>query len=179
MSATAIMSEVIHHSRADSAAQQASRDDIAAELFTGHYGRLAGWVRRLVDDDGTAHEIASEAFTRLLSRLHKVDDPPGYLYVIAANLVRDHWRRTGRERRALRREATQPSASMRDSTPDIDIRELVDRLPERLRVPVLLHYFADFPVREVARLVGRPEGTIKSDLFAARAELRKALEGAR
>jgi hypothetical protein len=38
------------------------------ELFNACYPRLAGWVRRLVDDDETAHEIASEAFTRLLAR---------------------------------------------------------------------------------------------------------------
>ena len=40
----------------------------AEELFNACYPRLAGWVRRLVDDDDTAHEIAAEAFTRLLAR---------------------------------------------------------------------------------------------------------------
>ena len=42
--------------------------EAAEELFNACYPRLAGWVRRLVDDDETAHEIASEAFTRLLAR---------------------------------------------------------------------------------------------------------------
>jgi hypothetical protein len=32
--------------------------DAAEELFRGVYPKLAGWVRRLVDDDDTAHEIA-------------------------------------------------------------------------------------------------------------------------
>ncbi len=73
----------------------------AQELFTASYARLAGWVRRLVDDDDTAHEIAAEAFTRLLARWRKLDNPQGYLYMIAANLVRDQWRRAGRERRAI------------------------------------------------------------------------------
>ena len=72
------------------------------ELFKGVYPRLAGWVRRLVDDDETAHEIASEAFVRLLSRWTRVDSPQSYLYMIATNLIRDHWRKTERERRALR-----------------------------------------------------------------------------
>ena len=36
----------------------------AEELFTTCYPRLAGWVRRLVDDDDTAHEIAAEALDR-------------------------------------------------------------------------------------------------------------------
>ena len=72
----------------------------AEELFNACYPRLAGWVRRLVDDDDTAHEIAAEAFTRLLARWSSLDNPQSYLYMIATNLVRDHWRRAGRERRA-------------------------------------------------------------------------------
>src|ERR1700678_1362063 len=46
----------------------ADADASAEELFRRVYPKLAGWVRRLVDDDDTAHEIASEAFVRLLSR---------------------------------------------------------------------------------------------------------------
>ena len=69
--------------------------EAAEDLFNACYPRLAGWVRRLVDDDDTAHEIASEAFTRLLARWSGLDNPQSYLYMIAANLVRDHWRRSG------------------------------------------------------------------------------------
>ena len=47
----------------------------AEELFNACYPRLAGWVRRLVDDDDTAHEIASEAFTRLLARWSGAGQP--------------------------------------------------------------------------------------------------------
>src|ERR1700732_1943201 len=75
--------------------------EAAEDLFNACYPRLAGWVRRLVDDDDTAHEIASEAFTRLLARWSGLDNPQSYLYMIATNLVRDHWRKSGRERRAL------------------------------------------------------------------------------
>src|SRR5215469_544736 len=86
-----------------SVARLRSTDREAAEdLFNACYPRLAGWVRRLVDDDDTAHEIASEAFTRLLSRWSGLDNPQSYLYMIATNLVRDHWRKSGRERRAMR-----------------------------------------------------------------------------
>src|SRR5215469_15539939 len=99
--------------------------EAAEDLFNACYPRLAGWVRRLVDDDDTAHEIASEAFTRLLSRWTSLDNPQSYLYMIATNLV--------------------------------------------------LYHYAGLPVREVASLLGRPEGTVKADLHQARARLRAAL----
>ena len=148
----------------------------AEELFHACYPRLAGWVRRLVDDDDTAHEIASEAFTRLLARWSSLDNPQSYLYMIATNLIRDHWRKTERERRALR-SVTAAAAFDEVAYPvqDVDVRNLIASLPARLRDPFLLHYYAGFGVREIAILLKRPEGTIKADLYHARARLKEAL----
>ena len=144
------------------------------ELFSACYPRLAGWVRRLVDDDETAHEIASEAFTRLLSRWSGLDNPQSYLYMIATNLARDHWRKTGRERKALRT-VLATDEPVQHPSQDVDVRALIQALPDRLRNPFLLHYYGGYPVRDIAVLLGRPEGTIKADLFHARARLRAAL----
>ena len=148
----------------------------AEDLFNASYPRLAGWVRKLVDDDETAHEIASEAFTRLLARWSGLDNPQSYLYMIATNLVRDHWRKTGRERRAIRTltAAAQPDPACYPAQ-DVDVRALIEGLPARLRSAFLLHYYAGFGVREVAVMLGRPEGTIKADLHHARARLKAAL----
>jgi len=150
--------------------------DAAEELFRTAYPKLAGWVRRLVDDDDTAHEIAAEAFVRLLARWTKVDSPQSYLYMIATNLIRDHWRRAERERRAMRSvTAGADRDAVTNPVQDADVRDLIQSLPARLRDPFLLHYYAGFPRREVAALLHRPEGTIKADLFAARARLRSVL----
>jgi RNA polymerase sigma-70 factor, ECF subfamily len=152
--------------------------DAAEELFRTTYAKLAGWVRRLVDDDETAHEIASEAFVRLLSRWTRVESPQSYLYMIATNLIRDHWRKTERERRAIRNVTASASAATdRVAYPaqDVDVRDLIASLPPRLRDPFLLYYYAGFGIKEVAALLHRPEGTIKADLSAARAKLRAAL----
>jgi RNA polymerase sigma-70 factor (ECF subfamily) len=149
--------------------------DAAEELFKGVYPKLAGWVRRLVDDDDTAHEIASEAFVRLLSRWTRVDSPQSYLYMIATNLIRDHWRRAERERRAIRNVTAGAVDEVAYPSQDVDVRNLIASLPPRLRDPFLLHYYGGFGIREVAALLRRPEGTIKADLYAARARLKTAL----
>jgi RNA polymerase sigma-70 factor, ECF subfamily len=150
--------------------------DAAEELFNACYPRLAGWVRRLVDDDETAHEIAAEAFTRLLSRWSGLDNPQSYLYMIATNLVRDHWRKTGRERRAIRTmTAAVPREPSWHPAQDVDVRDLIESLPPRLRSAFLLHYYGGFGVKEVAMLLGRPEGTVKADLHHARAKLKAAV----
>ena len=156
-----------------------ARRALAEQLFAANYPKLAGWIRRLVDDDETAHEIASEAFVRLLSKWtspDKLDNPQSYLYMIATNLVRDHWRKTERERRAMRSvSASADREPLSDPAQDVDVRELIQALPARLRDPFLLHYYAGFGIREIAVLLKRPDGTIKADLYHARARLKEAL----
>jgi RNA polymerase sigma-70 factor (ECF subfamily) len=46
-------------------------------------------------------------------------------------------------------------------------------------MPVLLHYFADLPVTQVANHLGKSEGTIKRDLYDARARMAVRLEATR
>ena len=163
-------------SRRNTVARLRTSDQQAVEdLFNASYPRLAGWVRRLVDDDDTAHEIAAEAFTRLLARWTGLDNPQSYLYMIATNLVRDHWRKAGRERQAIRVLSSAGSDPGYRPAEDVDVRALIQALPERLRSAFLLHYYGGFPVREVAEMLGRPEGTIKADLYHARARLKTAL----
>jgi RNA polymerase sigma-70 factor (ECF subfamily) len=154
-----------------------AREDAARLLWNEHYAPLAGWCASLVGDRDAAHDIASEAFVRLLSRWVTVHDPKGYLYVTATNLVRDRWRREQRDRKLQARlEETAPV-----STPACDpwLRDMVERLPPRLRTPVLLFYYADMSVTEVAAALHKPEGTIKRMLYDARARLAGWLEADR
>ena len=97
-----------------------------------------------------------------------------FLYTVAGNLARDHWRAQARDRRLVDR-AGQVAES---SVPAVDpwLRDLVERLPDRLRMPVLLHYYADLPVSAVAAALHRPEGTVKRLLAEGRAALLQSLE---
>ena len=147
----------------------ASRDDVARQLWELHYAKLAGWCAALVGDRDAAHDIASEAFTRLLAKWICVRDPRGFLYVTATNLARDQWRREQRDRRLNARLTvlTPTSAPAEDPW----LRDLVERLPDRMRAPILLHYYADMSVADVAIALHRPLGTIKRTLSDARALL--------
>jgi DNA-directed RNA polymerase specialized sigma24 family protein len=58
----------------------------------------------------------------------------------------------------------------------VDIKELLAALPARLREPFLLHYYAGFGIKEIAAQLKKPEGTIKADLYHARAKLKEALD---
>ena len=162
------------------ASGEPDREPTPRELFEVFYPRLAGWAAKLVGDREVAHEIATEAFTRLLPRWKTVHDPRAWLYMTAGNLARDHWRKQGRERAAYQRMGTPD-----DAVPPVDValrvtvRDLVEALPDRLRLPVLLHYYADLPVAQVAALMQVAEGTVKRALFDARAIMARQLQEVR
>jgi len=156
------------------AADRSARDEAARRLWEEHYAPLAGWCAALVGDRNVAQDIASEAFTRLLSRWFQVRDPRGFLYVTATNLAHDKWRVEARDRLlALRLRTARPVST---PAPEPWLRDLVERLPDRLRVPVLLHYYADMPIKQVAAVLHRPQGTVKRTLLEARRELKLRLD---
>lgn len=152
------------------------------EVYDAHYGRLAGWANKLVGDPDLAHDLATEAFLRLIRDWGSVADPKAWLYTVTANQVRDHWRKRSREHAAyVRHEGGLPADGRED--PDVatrvSVRTAVQSLPDRLRVAVLLYYFADLSVSSIAAQTGKSEGSVKRDLFEARKALAAALEGAR
>jgi RNA polymerase sigma-70 factor (ECF subfamily) len=52
----------------------------------------------------------------------------------------------------------------------------IDRLPEKLRVVIVLAAIEEHGIKDVATLLGAPEGTIKSRLFDARKKLQEMLQ---
>ena len=146
-------------------------------FFRGHFPPLAGWCAALVGDADAGRDIAAEAFARLLPRWSRVSERRAFLYTTAANLVRDRWRRESSRTRAVGflRQSTPTSVDAHDGS----LRDLVDRLPERTRVPVLLHYYADLSADDIARELGRPPGTVRRLLTEGRTALRSALEDSR
>lgn len=173
-------SDASAHGRA-SVRSAADAEVAVRQVYDAHYGRLTGWTTRLVDDRDLAHDLVTEAFVKLINHWAEVEEPRAWLYATVANLVRDHWRKRGREAAAYGRHQAgssevgqlggQPGGHGLDPATRLTVRELVQRLPDRLRVVVLLHYYADLPVAQVARQLGKSEGTIKRDLFDARARM--------
>jgi RNA polymerase sigma-70 factor (ECF subfamily) len=95
--------------------------------------------------------------------------------MIAANLISDHWRKAGREQRAIKNLAAASAGASYHRAQEADMRALIEALPPRLRAAFLLHHYAGFEVRQIAAMTGRPEGTIKADLHHARMRLKAAL----
>lgn len=154
------------------------------EVYLAHFGRLAGWAASLVGDRDLGHDLATEAFVKLLRHWATVEEPRPWLYATVANQVKDHWRKRGREASAYERwqaGRSGPDVAAPATDPDraMDVRRAVQSLPERLRTTVLLYYYADLSVEQVARELGKSAGSVKRELYDARALLARTLEESR
>ena len=58
----------------------------------------------------------------------------------------------------------------------VDVQQAVRRLPEKYRLPVLLFYFEDMAVADIARALDLPQGTVISRLHRGRARLKEELK---
>lgn len=153
-----------------------TREEAFRDLYRAEYAGLAGYCTALTGDVQLARDITQEAFARLFARWVGVREPKAYVYYVATNLARRHWRRSKKERELYEQIGHRP---VETGVHDPWLRDLVERLPERLRETVLLHYYADLPVTEVALLTKRPVGTVKRRLHEARQLLATQLEGHR
>ena len=132
----------------------------------------AAWL--ILRDRAAAEDVAQETFIRAYRKAEGMDpdaDVAPWLYRIAVNLSLNRLRSRRREERALAR-VDQPGlfqddAAERGAT-TASVAEALLRLPDRLRVPVILRYYLDLPEREIARALGVRPGTTKSRLHEAR-----------
>jgi len=58
---------------------------------------------------------------------------------------------------------------------DVELRDALDRLPEKLRIPLLLHYLEGLSLKETAKALRLPVSTVKGRLFRARKALQAQL----
>ena len=127
-----------------------------------------------------AEELAQETLARVWlrwSRVRELDEPLAlaWTYRVAINLTNSWLRRRMAERRARARLAARATDAPVDPDPAdaVAVRRAVAALPRRQRTALVLRYYADLPVAEVAALMGCAPGTVKSLTSKALAALRR------
>lgn len=155
------------------------RDQTLAVLFDDHYRALRGLAYLITGDSARSEEIVMEAFVKVFtgwSRFRRVDDQRAYLRQVVVNLCRSRFRREKVEQRvnALVHRWEQQKEP-REYEAHMDLWNAVRKLPERQRACIVLRYYEDLPEAEIAQVLDCSVGTVKSQLFKARAHLEREL----
>jgi RNA polymerase sigma factor (sigma-70 family) len=144
-------------------------------------------IHRLVKHPEDARDVCQEAFLRVHSELRRFR----FECKLSTWIARIAWRAALRylERKRLPLIALDEDPLAEQVADDFDLEascanaqllgqlhRAIDVLPPLKRAVLTLYYLEDLAVGEVAIILDRPEGTVKSELLRARAQLRKVLE---
>ena len=165
----------------------------ALEVFFEHYfDRVYAYLRRLVGEDHLAEDLVQDVFLHVHRSFPRYD--PGrplspWVFTIAMNKVRDHWRsRQSQEdrrvgsvddegfRASLVAEVPSPSRRLEGLEANSAVEAAIADLPPLLRETFVLRFYEEFSFEEIGSLVDRNETAVRKRYSRALGELRARLE---
>lgn len=162
------------------------------ELFDRHAGAIHAYAQRRVHHAGLADDIVAQTFTdawRMRARVAALDgELRPWLYGVARNHVRHHWRSERRRGAAFERVSQLAAAQSSDHAQTVADDEAVrTRLTRTLaaieslddigRELLTLAVWEELSYREIAAAMNMPIGTVRSKLSRARSELARLVGG--
>jgi RNA polymerase sigma-70 factor (ECF subfamily) len=136
-------------------------------------------------DTADAEDVAQEAMLRAYRNFHRLRDRECFrawlvrtAWRLALDRIRSSDRRERREHAAFidSRLETQSENVVAANEFQWQVAQVLDALPEKLRLVMTLAAIEGYNTSEVAKLTGLPEGTVKSRLFLARKKLAESLK---
>ena len=142
----------------------------------------AAWL--ISGNAADSEDIVQETFTACYLNRKKLREPAAFKTWFYRILTRSAWKickKTGRER-----PEEEPASGQEDTKRSVletcimkeeerILFEAVEKLPPKQKTVLILYYYNDMPIREVAKVCGVFEGTVKSRLYHAKEQLKKVL----
>jgi len=157
------------------------------QLAQRHFRGLMRYLQRLVASDQLAEELHQQTWASVLEHLDRFDPAIGggfkaWLYRIATNKAKDHWRSRGREKGAhaglrLITEEAGPEASFRleSSEQEAKLQKAIAALPENQRQVLLMRYYANMKFVDIAQSLGCPLNTALGRMHKAMQRLKQLM----
>lgn len=156
-----------------------------AEVYDRSSPELYSYAYRLLGDANLAEDCVAETFSRFLTALQRGKGPRenlrAYLYRIAHNWITDYYRHRTLPEQELDEELQDKTSPTTDAAMDLkteqkEVRFGLSRLTPDQRQVLTLRFIEDWEIQEVAAVLQKPVGAIKSLQHRALASLRRQLE---
>jgi RNA polymerase sigma-70 factor (ECF subfamily) len=170
---------------------QTARGQMTLAEFRGIYDSafpiLFRVAYRIANSEEAAEDLCQEAFFRLYEKKMVFPNPEEakyWLIRVVKNAALNYAKRKERERKAyqrafredVRQEETGEGQLLKKES-RVEIQEALDKLPENLRMVLILKEYAEMNYKEIGRILGISEGNVKVRVFRARERLAALLKG--
>jgi RNA polymerase sigma-70 factor (ECF subfamily) len=149
------------------------------KLLNAYERKVFRMALTFLKDPARAEEITQEIFLKVWRALPYYDgraSPGTWLYTIARNTCLSSSRAESYRKTVPLDSTGEPVTAPWTQAADTELARCIDRLPEIQRTVITLFYFQEKRVDEVARMLGMPEGTVKSHLHRARLALSEMIK---
>lgn len=166
---------------------RALEEDALTEIHDRYYGAIYRYISFRISDMQTVEDLASEVFTRFLSALRDRHAPQntiqGWLYGTADRVVKEQYRKQKRAEitsldESLPSQAIGPELGVEKSMTLEQLRAALIGLTEDQQHVLALRFGQGMPIREVASIVNKSEGSVKMLQVRAIAALTRRLSDA-
>jgi RNA polymerase sigma-70 factor (ECF subfamily) len=157
----------------------------AVELVDDYYQQIYLFMRKLGHDRQVSEDLTQECFFNAWHHIGQLKDGKalnGWIYRIASNVSRLHWRRHKNKEVIGIEDLEKPYSGKgepekMEQTEQLEhLRAAVERLPMKLRETIILHYMQQLTIAEATEAAGINQGTFKSRLNRALTILRKNIK---
>ncbi len=151
-------------------------DDLAA-FYAEQFDRVRGSLVLFTGSRDVGEELAQEAFVRACQHWEKVramDAPGAWVHRVGINLAISRGRSLQSERRAHRRLPAEHPLALPDDAGGGELRQALLALGPDERAVVVLRFYGDLSVAQVADILAIPEGTVKTRTRTGLAALRSS-----
>ena len=147
------------------------RDDEELEhIYRTHGHRLWRAMLAFTGDREVASDTVAEAFAQALRRGPAIREPLPWLWRACFRIASGE---LARRRKPL---PDPPLAPLEAPDGALQLLEALEKLSHHQRAALLLHHYAGYPVRDVARMIGSTGPSVRVHLSRARKRLREQLE---
>lgn len=162
---------------------QAGDREAYGQLVMRYERSLRAVIAQIVSDLHVAEDLAQDAFVKAFQNLNRLQNPSQFgpwLYKIARNEALMWIRRKPKiTEGSISKDMSLQQSDGRLSEASEQLLKAVMTLPSQEQRVVLLRYFEGHPVGDIARMIGRPTGTVTKQLSRAHARLRRQMEALR
>lgn len=165
-------------------------EDAFGQLVHTYHDRLMGLLMRVARDPVLAQELAQQTWIKVWRNLPKFKGRSSFftwLYSIATRTALDHFRKVGRRKEVeyideiqgleTSESRSQPDQTMMSTEFQQRFDQAIDRLPEKLRMVLILREVEGLSYKEISQVVKCREGTVMSRLYNARKQMQQLLKG--
>jgi len=151
-------------------------DEVAFRRLLSYWEqRLLRYAVRRLEDPEAARDVTQECLLSASRGIGKLGDPaafPKWLFRIQERRCADFLKRKIREREIVKSVSVQTEESKTDDLENkLSVEQLISSFDSEIQLILRLYYLEGFSVSEIATIIEKPAGTIKSRLFYARKSL--------